>query len=122
MATELDVVRNLARVQQIVRRSENPHPCVVAIIILISLLLMYYIYVNSIKPSLSGIWINSDKTEYHIKHNKFKDTIEINKTYPGFINGTVLVVYMGDILQMGIFTNDKIKWLNGEVWYSAIGV
>ena len=53
---ELNEEDNLQKVKNIVRRSENPHPITIVIIIIISMYIIYYIYHKCIKTNLSGIW------------------------------------------------------------------
>ena len=58
--SEIDKLKNLANVKHIVERSENPHPLTIVLIIVGSMLIIYYIYIIVIKKSLSGDWADEN--------------------------------------------------------------
>ena len=111
-------LKNLIKCQDIVRRSENPHPLVIVVIIVVSILVMYCLYVNTVKKTIGGYWMNSDDDKFIITHNKWKDTIVVDNKYPGLVKGHLVVVHMDEKVQMGIWIDNTIKWMNGDIWYA----
>lgn len=112
-------VRNLLRVQRVVRRSENPHPITIIGVIIVSILVIYCLYINAIKKSITGVWVDNEDKSYNINHNKWKDTIVINNRYPGIVKGNLVILYINNDMQMGVWMDKKIKWMNGNVWHCS---
>lgn len=108
-------IRNLEQVKYIVKRSENPHPFVICFIILLSILIIYCLYVTTIKKSISGNWLSSDNKIHKIKHNKWKDTLFVNGNH-GILNGNLIVIYEGETMQIGALVSDVIYWVEGTKW------
>ena len=118
---EVIELRNLINVKDIVRRTENPNPLFILFLIIVILLVMYFIFINFIKKSITGIWIDDDDKEYDIIHNKWKDTIIVDRKYHGICKGHIVIVYMNNTMQMGVYTDNKIKWANGTTWTCKYG-
>ena len=108
---------NIKRVKTIVTRSENPHPLTIVFIIVLTILIMYNVYINIIKKTIEERWLDYNKNLYNIVHNKWNDTIVLNKKYPGTINGHLVTIHTNKGTKIGIWIDDKIKWMNDEVWY-----
>ena len=112
--------KNEHLVRRIVREAENPHPILIVFIILITLLLIYYIYVSRIKPNHSGEWFCEDY-DVNIKHNTFNDTFiaEINEIkLPGIIIGNAIYLSDGDSSDsyaMGVYDKGKIHWTHTDL-------
>ena len=117
---ELAEVRNLISVKNIVRRSENPHPVIVAFIIFVIILAVYCMYVHLVKRSITGEWDDDDDNKHTISHNKWRNFIIIDKKYRGLINDRLIIIYMNGRMQMGIVTSNAIKWMNGSIWHKVL--
>jgi hypothetical protein len=118
---EINEFRNLANVKHIVERSENPHPAIIVLIIVGSILIIYCIYVNIIKKSISGEWADENNNIHIIYHDKWKDTIIVDSDTFGIVKGNLVVIYVGKIMKMGILLNDNIDWIDGTSWYNIYG-
>lgn len=114
---EILEIKNVADCQAILLQMQHPHPMTIVLIIIMTVLVMYCLFVKRFKKSAGGHWTNSDDVHFDIKHNKWKDTIVVGGKYPGLVKGNLVIVHMDDIVQMGIWFDDKIKWMNGSVWY-----
>jgi hypothetical protein len=114
-------VKNLINVKNVVRRSENPNPFVIVVIILVVILVMYNAFIQLIKKSINGIWIDNDDKSNDITHNKWKDTIIVNGKYHGLVKGHLVVIYMAKKMQMGVWIDNKITWTDGSVWNCSYG-
>lgn len=118
---EIAEIRNLIKVKDIVRRSENPHPITIVIIIITVVLVMCCIYVTFIKKPITGIWVDDEDNTYNIIQNKWTDTIIINGKFYGLLKGNIVIVYLDDRMQMGIWMDNRIKWMDDSVWYCSYG-
>ena len=116
---ELQNVRNLLQVRDIVRKSENPHPFVMTAVIVVIILVMYCIYVNTIKSHIGGEWIDDDDVSHQVVHNKWTDVVYADARYRGVLKGNLLLMYIGEKMCMGIYINNQIRWMNGDVWHSV---
>lgn len=114
---EIAEFRNLMRVNDIVRRSENPHPMTMVIIIAVVILVMYCIYVMVIKVSIAGKWIDDDDENHVVQHNKWTDIVVLDGKNQGVIKGNAIFVYVDGRVKMGVVANNKIKWMNGDIWH-----
>ena len=111
----------------------NPNPNIVIFIVIIFMIICYFMYVYFMEPSLTGKWKDSDNIIYDIKHQKIKDKITIivpyDKTAPntaptstapitdfGALNKNLLIMDSGKI---GIYLNDRIKWVDNKIWYKV---
>lgn len=119
--SEIDKLKNLANVKHIVERSENPHPLTIVLIIVGSMLIIYYIYIIVIKKSLSGDWADENNNIHTICHNKWKDTLLVDYNIVGVVKGNLVVIYVGKTMKMGILLNDNIDWVDGTSWYNIYG-
>lgn len=123
MANELEL-NNLARVRDLVERSENPHPSVIILIVVGSILIIYCMYICMVKKSATGEWVNEDNNVFTIKHNKWTDNLVINTsigaTY-GVIKGNLIVIYFGRTMKMGVWLKDNIDWVDGTSWHCIYG-
>jgi hypothetical protein len=109
--------KNLLKVRNIVTRSENPNPFTMIIIIIATLIVIYFVYMFQIKKLVGGQW-NASGTEstYMIAHNKWKDTLVINEHLFGFVKGNLIVMYKDNDMQLGVWLDDTIEWTNGTKW------
>lgn len=117
---EVAELKNLIRVKDLVRRTENPNPFVIIIIIIVVIMLMYILYVKYIKKTISGIWIDANETEHEIMHDKWSDSIMIDCN-KGVVKGHLVVMYTEKKMELGIWMNDKINWVDGSVWHCLYG-
>lgn len=113
--------KNLIDVQEIVRRSENPHPITLILIIVMTVLIMYCVYVKVIKKSATGSWMDDAENSHHITHDLWKDTLTVDGKHYGIIKGHTMIVYMKDQMRMGIWVNDRISWTDGQTWMCEEG-
>ena len=118
---ELAELKNLIKVKSVITRMENPNPLIIVVIILVVILVMYCLFINFIKKSITGIWVDDDDKSNDITHNKWKDTIIVNGKSHGLIKGHLVIIYMEQKMQMGIWIDDKITWTDGSVWQCAYG-
>jgi hypothetical protein len=116
---ELDDVRNILKVKDFVRKSENPNPFIMVFIVIIIIVVMYCIYVNVIKSYIGGKWIDDDDIYHKIIHNKWTDVVYIDSKYKGVFKGNLLLLYIDNKMHMGIYINNQIQWMNGDIWYNT---
>lgn len=122
----LPVMQNNNLVNEVINKHNHPHPVLIAIIIIIVIIMMYCVYISQIKKCFSETWYNKDST-IKIIHNKWTDTLKISIQQGNNVN--VLLGYtVGNALYMtpvtpgeeyefmGIFKDDVIYWLNGDIW------
>jgi hypothetical protein len=121
---EIFELKNLENVKHIVSRSENPHPLIIVLIIIGSILLIYFCYITFMKKTLSGQWLDEKNNIFIIKHNLWKDTLIIdgpnNSTY-GVVKGNLIVIYVDSTMKMGVCLNDNIEWVDGSSWHCIYG-
>jgi hypothetical protein len=114
---KLDEDKNLLKVRNIVKRSENPNPFTMIIIIIATLLVIYLVYMLQVKKLVGGQWnASGSKLVYMVAHNKWKDTLVINDHLFGFVKGNLIVMYEGDDMRLGVWLDDVIEWTNGTKW------
>lgn len=118
---EILELKNLIKVQNLVRRSENPNPLVIVVIIVVTIMVMCCIFIQVIKKSITGIWIDGEDKTHDIQHNKWKDTIVVDGKNHGLIKGHLVIIYMQKKMQMGIWIKDKITWTDGSTWDCSYG-
>lgn len=118
---EVAELKNLIKVKDIVRRTENPNPLVIVVIILVTMLVMYCLFIQVIKKNITGVWIDDDDKSNDIVHDKWKDTIVVNGKYHGLVKGHLVVIYMAKKMQMGIWVKNKITWTDGSSWQCSYG-
>ena len=119
--SEINNLRNLIQVRDIIRRTENPNPIFILFIIIIILTVMYYIFISFIKTSITGVWIDANDINHNIVHNKWKDTIIVDGKYHGVCKGYIVIIYMNGQVTIGICNNNKIKWTDGSTWNCSYG-
>jgi hypothetical protein len=113
-----DEEENLVKVRNVVTRSENPSPFTMIIIILATLLVIYFVYIYQIKRLVGGQWNNSATSQtYKVVHNRWKDTLVINDDIFGFVKGNLIVIYEGSDMRMGVWLDDVVEWTNGTKWH-----
>lgn len=113
---------NLLHVKDVVKRSENPNPLIIILIIVCMILILYCLHTNFIKKSLSGIWYDDNDTTHEIFHNKWRDVITVDKQYQGVVQGYMVVIYFNNDIKSGLWINDTIKWTDGSHWYCSYGL
>ena len=109
-------LKNIANVKEVIKRSENPNPLVVVIIILATILAMYFMFVQFVKKSISGLWSDANGNINEITHNKWKDSIVLNHNFNGFIKGHMVAIYINNSAKLGLWMNDRINWIDGSTW------
>jgi hypothetical protein len=109
-------LNNFLNAKFILERSENPSPFFALVIVIVVICIIYCIFICFIKKSVSGIWYDDNDDEHEIKHNKFNDGIIIDKKFHGMYKGHVIIVYMNNIIKMGICVDNMIKWTDGSKW------
>jgi hypothetical protein len=108
--------RNVLNVNEIVRRSENPHPAIVMAISVVLLIAIWCLYTQIVELSLSGVWFDDDtRAEHHIVHNRWNNTVYVDKIR-GSIRGNVISMINKGVLRRGIVDSGAIQWLNGSQW------
>jgi hypothetical protein len=113
---ELNELENLKRVKYIVRRSENPHPFTIIVIIIISMFVIYYIYNKWIKTNITGNWKDKFNNTRHIEHNAWNDKLILDNVHTGMIKGNLIVLYEDACIKMGIYENSEIHWCDDDIW------
>ena len=113
--------QNLYNIRYIVRRSENPHPMTIVIVVIISLLAMCFVYRLFIKPSVSGTWVDTKNKKHIINHNKYTDEINVDGQFYGVIKGNLIVFYVDDKMKMGVWLKNEIEWTDGDRWQCICG-
>jgi len=121
MVDQQDIEDNLTNVKYIVRRSENPHPMTLIAIVVITLMVICYIYKTFLKPNISGIWQEDNGSKYTITHNKWDDSLSVDGAFYGVIRGNLVAYYVRNKLFMGIWLNDTIEWTDGSRWVNTRG-
>jgi hypothetical protein len=110
--------RNLSKVRNMVTRSENPNPFTMIIIIISTLLVIYFVYMFQVKKLVGGQWkASGSELTYMVVHNKWKDTLVINEHLFGFVKSNLIVMYEGDDMLLGVWLDDIIEWTNGTKWH-----
>jgi hypothetical protein len=112
---------NRFTVSEIIRRSENPHPLMLVFIIIIIMIVAYCIYVQVIKKSASGDWLDDAEKSRNICHNMWRDTILVDGKYHGIVKGHLIIIYIKDKMRMGVWIKDRISWTDGQVWMCEKG-
>ena len=118
-----DEWRNYLKVKQVIRRSENPNPLTIVLIIVVCILIIYFMFVMCIKRTLTGKWEGNQNEVHTIVQNKWNDTMLVDSKYLGIVKGHVAIVHMPKPIgtKMGVITEGKINWTNGETWYCEYG-
>jgi hypothetical protein len=103
--------------KQYIENIKNPHPIVVAIIILGSIIVLYIFHLLVIKHNLSGSWKTENK-RVSIKHNILTDEISL-KGYTGMVYHKMIIIYDANKYKMGLITDDgkTILWANNTQWF-----
>jgi hypothetical protein len=112
---------NLAYITYIVRRSENPHPMTIIAVIIVVVLVLCCLYKKFLKPSVAGVWICGKNERHVISHDKYKDTISVDKQYYGMIKGNMIVYYVDNNMKMGVWIGNTVEWTDGDKWQCVCG-
>jgi hypothetical protein len=64
-----------------IQEISNPHPMLITVCILATLLVIYLIYWMCFRPNLDGHWYDKDCSHWHIHHNMMSDNITIITDY-----------------------------------------
>ena len=102
-----------------IKKSENPHPFMVVLIILGVILLFYIMHFVYVKQSLMGTWRTEKDAVFDIHHDKFKDIIYIRvdeKYIKGYMENNVIFLKYKDTTKIGVYLDDTIKWVDGTSW------
>lgn len=120
----LPIKQNNDKVYNIINQASNPHPILIMIIVIIIML-----YIQSVKKCFNSDWYSKD-ADIKICHNKWADTLSITihqgskKTNcMGYAVGNAIYMTVINDLEgykfMGVFDDEKIHWLNGDIWQKA---
>ena len=120
------ILRNFEDIQRKIELRHNPNPVYVLCLLLGYYVAMYCLYIFLIKDDISGIWKNSDERIYKIIQNKFTDNViiyemnkkECKKTI-GTLHGNLLITQTTNSNNIGMYLNDRIKWLDDKIWYKT---
>jgi hypothetical protein len=118
---ELAELQNLKRVNNIVKRSENPHPLILCTIILCSMVVIYFIYITRFKPNINGQWRDDNNHIHLIRHNIWKDKLCVDNYNYGVLKGNMVVVYEGQTMKMGVLFDNSIYWTDSTSWHLIFG-
>lgn len=98
-----------------ITKNDYPHPTITMGIVVITIVIIYLIYILVIKPNFSGIWYNNGGIR--VQHNAFTDTITINNSLHGHATGNALYIKTSTGTKYGIVNGKKIYWINSdETW------
>jgi hypothetical protein len=114
------IKNNVSELNKKIELKTNPSPVYIVCLMIGYMVVLYFIYIFIIKPDISGTWKDSDSKIYKITHNKFSDNIVIYqncKKTIGVLNGNIIIIRDGTTDNMGIYLNDRIKWIHKKIWY-----
>lgn len=114
-------LQNLTNVKTLVRRSENPNPIILVLIIIGVMMVMGAVYIMYVKKSISGIWHDAEGNSHVILHNKWINTIVVDDTYNGTTAGHLVVINKNEEILTGLLVNNQIQWGDGSSWYCVFG-
>jgi hypothetical protein len=122
---DISNIKNLSYVKNLVTKMENPNPLIIVFIVICTILLCYFFYIEVIKINISGKWCDDDNNIYFIEHNNWSDHINIMQNgrnrqinNNGIVKGSVVILYdsISDTENIGVFLNNCIKWTNDTTW------
>jgi len=118
--------KNNDNIQKIIEMRNNPNPVYIVCLLVGYIIVIYFLYVFLVKEDISGEWKDSDDNNYKILHNKFSDNIIIVKTDKnskdckkiiGILHGNLLILRNNNLDNIGVYLNNRIKWLDSKLWY-----
>ena len=122
------VKNNNESMQKIIELRNNPNPVYIVCILIGYFIVIYFLYIFLVKDDISGKWKDSDDNNYEIMHNKFNDNIIVYKKLNniknkkckksiGVLHGNILIMQNNKYNNIGVYLNDRIKWLDNKLWY-----
>lgn len=111
---------NVIELNKKIEMKNNPNPIYLTCLIIGYIVIIYFLYIFIIKDDISGIWKDSDGKIYKITHNKFSDNVIIyhnQKKTIGVIHGNLVILRNDNNDNMGVYLNNRIKWLHKKIWY-----
>jgi hypothetical protein len=103
--------------QKHVYDNANPDPMLVAAIGMVVLLILWFMYMMLLKPSLTGVWYDKVGNRIYLKHNKLDDvvSVHVNMVYAGHAKNVDNLFQYGSLI--GIFDyNNRIIFMDGSQW------
>lgn len=115
---------NMEHVKNIIHKHDNPNPVYIAFIAILMTIALYYIYVVSLKMCFNGVWVSNDNPDdvIKIKHNKWADSILVDNLAHGYIRGNSIYLKVNNGISLGVFYDDAIYWIGGDIWKRAISI
>ncbi len=113
--------QNLMNVISLVRRSENPNPVTLVLIIVAIVLVMWAVYIGFIKKSPAGVWYDAEDNKHTIMHDKWRGVILVDNQYSGAVNGHLVLLTKDDEVHTGLWLGNQIQWTDGSSWYCVYG-
>jgi hypothetical protein len=109
-----DLNENMVR--RTITKHDKPHPLLIFGIIVITIIILYIMYVSAIKMSIAGDWYDTQGL-IKINHNKWNDTFTIDNKIVGWLVGNALYVKFGGETKMAVVDKKTIHWCgSGEIW------
>jgi hypothetical protein len=124
MATVDDLIKkikdNFSDLNKKIELKNNPNPIYIVCLMIGYMVVIYFMYIFIIKTDISGTWKDSGGIIYKINHNKFNDNIVIYqncKKTIGVMHGNLIIVRNDSNDNMGVYLNNRIKWIHEKIWY-----
>ena len=111
---------NVSDLNKKIELKNNPNPVYIVCLMIGYIVVIYFMYIFIIKTDISGTWKDSDGKIYKITHNKFNDNIVIYqncKKTIGVMHGNLIIVRNDSKDNMGVYLNNRIKWIHKKIWY-----
>ena len=106
-------------VRDVIRRSENPHPLTIFIIVFVVVFFLYCCHIKYNKNNLSGVWENTKGKAFHVVYNRLNNKVIVyclEKQIDGIVSGDAIILNIDGATKKGICINNRIEWQNGDVW------
>jgi hypothetical protein len=109
---------NKEKLENLVYMKMQPHPIIIIMGVLITIMIVYGFWVVMLKSSPEGIWItNLENAKCEIICSKVFKTITIMEddkvSQVGTLNGSVLTIGEGAEQRRGMWDTNKIYWITG---------
>jgi hypothetical protein len=114
---------NFDNVKSMIIKLENPNPIVILTIVATAIVLFYFIYVTTIKISLTDKYYDDNYNIYNITHCKFTDSIVIHglDNYNSkIVKNNIISITNDNTTTLGVYLNNCIKWTNNKTWYRML--
>jgi hypothetical protein len=114
---------NKAKLETMVTMKINPHPLIIVLGVLVTIIIVYGFWVFTLQSSPEGIWVKVDNTKVdntkvEISHSKIFGTITImgdgKNAEVGTLNGSVLTIGEGASQRRGMWDTNQIYWVSSS--------